>query len=86
MGRRTVHPLYEVDGFVGTDTSQTFTGEESGETPGRPINPLLGGSGVASIVYTGSLGAARPAGSSVIWIGWPSRPTNAQANDIRIAA
>lgn len=58
MARRTGYRVYEVDGLMVTDTSSPVTGEESGTTPGIPLVPGGGGSGVQANTQTASYTAA----------------------------
>ncbi len=42
MSRRTGLRVYEVDGLLVADTSQKITGDDTGATPGQPLNSLGG--------------------------------------------
>lgn len=64
-----------------TDTGKVKAGD--GATAWSSLDPINTGTYVAQVVYDGDVGASRPiTGGVVMWVDFPSTPTNADADDI----
>jgi hypothetical protein len=69
---------------TGTQAASTVTGLAAVATSGA-YSDLLGiPNGLATVVYSGSLTTARPTSTTVMWINFPSQPTNMLDNDVWI--